>query len=295
MQSLAQGDETVDVPFRERSDEFGEMALTIDIFRQNLIEKNTMDRHLVSMAQRLEEEINRSIGGIKQEIKQLVQTVNVMEKDAKETSDNIKDMTYATSQMTEAANEINVQISHSYGITSNAAERTKSSSAEIAHLNETAHSIEKVVALIRAIMERTNLLALNATIEAANAGEAGKSFTVVATQVKELAKQTAQATDEIVKQVQSVQDEANQGQTSITAVSGMLEDVFMASGSIAASVEEQTATLKDISQNMNSIHKNTDQFMTQVRNVHSTVGTVEKQVDVVETGLRNFLREMAKK
>jgi methyl-accepting chemotaxis protein len=295
MKELAEGNEQVAVPFKERLDELGEMAETVEVFKNNLVVKNKLDKHLVEMAQRLEEEINKRMGGIKEEIGHLTQTMLVMEKEAKETSENIKDMTYATSQMTEAANEINVQISHSYGITSTAAERTKSSSAEIAHLNETTHTIEKVVSLIRAIMERTNLLALNATIEAANAGEAGKSFTVVATQVKELANQTAQATDEIVKQIRSVQDEASQGKSSIEAVSVMLEDVFMASGSIAASVEEQTVTLKDISQNMNSIHKNTDHFMGQVRNVHSTVESVEKQVVVVEDGLRKFLREMAKK
>jgi methyl-accepting chemotaxis protein len=295
MKELAEGNEQVQVPFKERLDELGEMAETVEIFKNNLVEKNKLDKHLVEMARRLEEEINKRMGGIKGEISHLTQTMLVMEKEAKETSENIKDMTYATSQMTEAANEINVQISHSYGITSTAAERTKNSSAEIAHLNETTHTIEKVVSLIRAIMERTNLLALNATIEAANAGEAGKSFTVVATQVKELANQTAQATDEIVKQIRSVQDEASQGKSSIEAVSVMLEDVFMASGSIAASVEEQTVTLKDISQNMNSIHKNTDHFMGQVRNVHSTVESVEKQVLVVEDGLRKFLREMAKK
>ena len=295
MKALAEGNEKTKVPFKERLDELGEMAETVETFKHNLIEKNKLDRHLVEMAKRLEEEINLHIGGIKEEIKHLTQTMSVMENEAKETSKNIKDMSYATSQMTEAANEINVQISHSYGITSTAAERTKSSSAEISHLNETTHTIEKVVSLIRAIMERTNLLALNATIEAANAGEAGKSFTVVATQVKELAKQTAQATDEIVRQIRSVQDEASQGKTSIEAVSDMLEDVFMASGSIAASVEEQTATLKDISQNMGSIHRNTDHFMGQVRNVHTTVESVEKQVAVVEEGLRRFLREMAKK
>ncbi len=295
MKALAKGDEKVDVPSKERADELGEMAETVETFKQNLVEKNKLDKHLVEMGRRLEEEINHRMGGIKEEIKHLTETMFVMEKEAKETSDNIKDMSYATSQMTEAANEINVQISHSYGITSTAADRTKASSAEIAHLNETTHTIEKVVSLIQAIMERTNLLALNATIEAANAGEAGKSFTVVATQVKELAKQTAQATDEIVKQIRSVQDEASQGKTSIEAVSEMLGDVFMASGSIAASVEEQTATLKDISQNMSSIHKNTDHFMGQVRNVHSTVESVEKQVVVVEEGLRKFLREMAKK
>jgi methyl-accepting chemotaxis protein len=85
MKALAEGNETVEVPSKERLDELGEMAETVETFKQNLVEKNKLDRHLVEMGRRLEEEINHRIGGIKEEINHLTQTMSVMEKEAKET------------------------------------------------------------------------------------------------------------------------------------------------------------------------------------------------------------------
>lgn len=295
MQALAQGNEKVVVPFKERQDELGEMAHTVEVFKENLVQKNQMDNRLKEMAGNLEAEINGSLGGIKKQIDVLVKTMKSMEEEARQTSDNLKQVTYSASQMSEAANEINARVSQTNSITADASERSKLSSSEISQLNEATHKIEAVIELIRAIMEQTNLLALNATIEAASAGEAGRGFSVVATQVKELAKQTAQATIEISDQIKSVQSEASSGKESIEHITEMLSDLFMASTSIAASVEEQTVTLHDISHNMQNINDNTERFMNQVQSVHHAVETVEKQVDTVESGLRGFLSTMRSK
>jgi methyl-accepting chemotaxis protein len=119
-------------------------------------------------------------------------------------------------------------------------------------LDESARQIGKVVELINRIAEQTNLLALNATIEAASAGEAGRGFAVVANEVKELARQSAAATEDIRKQVSLIQDNAGASMRSLDEVAKVIEQVSHISSSIAASVEEQSATTSEI---VGTVHK----------------------------------------
>ncbi len=117
-------------------------------------------------------------------------------------------------------------------------------------LGAAAKSIGKVVEVINDIADQTNLLALNATIEVASAGEAGKRFAVVANEVKELAKQTAQATQEIQKQVEDMQTNTESAIKAIDSVSKVIEEVNEISQTIVSAVEEQSATVNEISRNV---------------------------------------------
>jgi methyl-accepting chemotaxis protein len=122
-------------------------------------------------------------------------------------------------------------------------------------LGESSIDIGKVIKVIRSIAEQTNLLALNATIEAARAGEAGKGFAVVANEVKELAKATAEATEDIGRKIEAIQSETKGAVAAISRITGVIGQINDVSNTIAASVEEQTATTNEIGRNIGEAAK----------------------------------------
>ena len=120
---------------------------------------------------------------------------------------------------------------------------------------DAANEIGEVVELIKAIADQTNLLALNATIEAARAGEAGKGFAVVANEVKSLANQTAQATQEISNQINSIQEETRTAVDNIQSISKIIEEINTNSGEIRQAVDEQSRATSEIASNASQVAK----------------------------------------
>ena len=170
----------------------------------------------------------------------------------------------ATEQMTASVGEIAQNSEKARIITSEAVTKTQGTSQKVTALGSAAQSISKVTEVITEISEQTNLLALNATIEAARAGEAGKGFAVVANEIKELAKQTAEATMEIKNQIEGVQGSTRETVTDIGEISEVIQKVDEIVGNIAASVEEQSAATQDIAGNI-------AQASSGVQEVNSTV------------------------
>ena len=121
--------------------------------------------------------------------------------------------------------------------------------ATINKLGDSSAEIGKVIKVITSIAQQTNLLALNATIEAARAGEAGKGFAVVANEVKELAKETARATEEIGRKIEAIQSDTKGAVAAIGEISGVINQINDISTTIASAVEEQTATTNEIARN----------------------------------------------
>lgn len=137
-------------------------------------------------------------------------------------------------------------------ITSSANNQAQKTHSEVSHLQAVSIEISKVIELIKGIADQTNLLALNATIEAARAGETGKGFAVVAKEVKELAHQTALATEQIRTQIEKMQESTNNAVKSINTITTVIEEVHTISQTIASSVEEQSATIGEIARNVSS-------------------------------------------
>jgi methyl-accepting chemotaxis protein len=135
-----------------------------------------------------------------------------------------------------------------------------------------AQKIGEVVSLINDIAEQTNLLALNATIEAARAGEAGKGFAVVASEVKSLATQTAKATEEIGQQIAAIQSETNEAVTAIQAITTTIERMNEISTTIAAAIEEQGAATREISNNVQQVASGAAQVSSNIAGVTKTAG-----------------------
>src|SRR3954462_4962773 len=139
--------------------------------------------------------------------------------------------------------------------------------ATVSKLGDSSTEIGAVLKVITSIAEQTNLLALNATIEAARAGEAGKSFAVVANEVKELAKETAKATEDITRKIQAIQNDTKGAVTAIGEVTSVIRQINDISGTIASAVEEQAATTSEIGRNVEQAAKGAGEIANNITGV----------------------------
>jgi methyl-accepting chemotaxis protein len=169
---------------------------------------------------------------------------------SEEVSSNINTVSYGAQEMNSSIHHIAKTTGEAAQLTSQAVEMARRTNDAVEELGRSSHEIGKVIRDITDIAEQTNLLALNATIEAARAGEAGKGFAVVANEVKELAKQTAEATDDISRRIEAIQRDTQTAIGVITKISEVIGQVNDYSRTIAAAVEEQSATTTEIVRNV---------------------------------------------
>ena len=186
---------------------------------------------------------------------------------AEQVSQNVQTVSTATEEMSASIKEISKNASEAAEVASSAARLAGATTTTMTKLSESSAEIGNVIKVITSIAEQTNLLALNATIEAARAGEAGKGFAVVANEVKELAKETAKATEDIGAKVQAIQHDAKgavQAIDEITAVIGRINDI---QNTIASAVEEQTGTTNEISRNISETAKGSSDIASNITGV----------------------------
>jgi methyl-accepting chemotaxis protein len=212
---------------------------------------------------------------------QLAATSQQMSSNAEETSAQASTVATATQQVTTNLNSVATgaeeMTSTVQSISSNAAEAAKvageavktanGANVTVAKLGESSAEIGQVIKVITSIAQQTNLLALNATIEAARAGEAGKGFAVVANEVKELAKQTAKATEDISQKITAIQDDTKLAVESIGSITGVINQINDISGTIATAVEEQSATTNEMSRNVQEAAKGSGEISQNIQGV----------------------------
>ncbi len=176
---------------------------------------------------------------------------------SEQVSRNVSVVATGSSEMQASIREISKSANEAARVANNAVTVADNTNQTITKLGDSSTEIGKVIKLITTIAQQTNLLALNATIEAARAGEAGKGFAVVANEVKELAKQTAKATEEIGRQIEDIQANAKGAVLAIREVSSVINKINDISYNIASAVEEQTATTSEIGRNVGEAAKGT--------------------------------------
>src|SRR3954471_2948096 len=278
MRRLSSGETDLSVPAAADRDEIGDMARSLEVFRGGEIERRQMAerREAEERAQRerattIEQMIGDFRATVTAVIAAVTDNVSRMETTARtlssiaaeadnqaraasmsseQTSSNVRGVAGATEELGASIREISDQASQANTVVQRASEIARNADGLVGQLSSGASRIGDVVKLIRAIAEQTNLLALNATIEAARAGEAGRGFAVVASEVKTLASQTAKATEEIATQIGAIQGSTEQAVEAIRQISGVMADISGFTSTIAASVEEQSASTQEIGRNV---------------------------------------------
>ena len=275
---IAEGELDTEVGGVQRADEIGEMARSVDIFRNNSLERERLSRE--SAAGEIErkkraEAIDALISGFRAEVTGVLSNMGEVldgvgrtatdlaqsssnvaaqgaeaEQEAERASGNVEAVAAATEELNASIAEIERQVATTADVVLKTTRTTASSNEKVAGLARSVDRIGEVVGLIQAIAEQTNLLALNATIEAARAGEAGRGFAIVASEVKDLAGQTAKATEEISGQIAEIQASTTDAVTEIGAVTESIEEVNGYTEAIAAAVREQGSATSEISHNV---------------------------------------------
>ncbi|GJL77731.1 MAG: chemotaxis protein [Nitrospinaceae bacterium] len=186
---------------------------------------------------------------------------------SEQVSKNVQTVATGAEEMSASIKEIAQNASEASRVASEAVKVAETTNATISKLGESSAEIGQVVKVITSIAEQTNLLALNATIEAARAGEAGKGFAVVANEVKDLANQTAKATEEISGKISAIQSDTQNSVTAIAEISEVINKINDISNTIASAVEEQTATTAEIGRNVSEAARGTSEIAQNITGV----------------------------
>lgn len=317
MRSMQDGDYGIAIENRDRKEEIGRIANSLEEFRSSL--KLAEDaRHTAEVAKAAEaaelkrradltdhfanrmEQLSAAFTSSSAEVADAAKNLSATAEEtarqaqsvagaAEEATTNVQTVAAGTEELTASVGEISQQVTNSSKIAKEAAAEAAASSKNVQSLSVSAQQIGTVVELISNIAAQTNLLALNATIEAARAGEAGKGFAVVAAEVKQLADQTAKATSEIGNKIGEIQSATDVAVESISRIVKTIDTIQHASEAIAGAVEEQGAATGEIAQNTQRAAQGTAAVSHNI----SGVGTAAEMTGAAATQLMGLSEGMS--
>jgi len=322
MGTLAEGDTSVEVTGTERGDEIGSMSQAVEVFKENMIhnqemaaqqekENETKEAKRIAL-EKTAHDFETSVTGVLSEVNQASNSMQstaesmaataeqtskqstVVAAAAEEASTNVETVASAAEELSSSISEISRQVSQSTRIANTAVNEVESANDKVQGLADAAHKIGEVVALITDIADQTNLLALNATIEAARAGEAGKGFAVVASEVKNLANQTAKATEEISAQIGGIQGATKDAVHAIESIGGTIGQMSEISSAIAAAVEEQGAATSEIARNVEQAAVGTSEVTSNITGVNQAANDTGQAAEMVLAAVNTLTAESDK-
>jgi methyl-accepting chemotaxis protein len=293
LRDIAQGDGDLTQRVDEiRKDELGELGSCFNTFigkLESLVAQIAESTHGVASASEQLFAVSRQMGSNAEETST---QASIVAATAEQMTRNLNAIATATDEMTSSIREIAKNASEAAQVATQAVRKTDAANAALARLSQSTAEIGSVVKLITSIAQQTKLLALNATIEAARAGTAGKGFAVVANEVKDLANETAHATEQITQKIRVIQQDMGESIEALTGISGVIARMNDISGTIASAVEEQTVTTNEIARNVSEAAKGGSQVTGNIESVaQAAKSTAEGAQDTL--GAAGELSKMA--
>ncbi|WP_029434228.1 methyl-accepting chemotaxis protein [Blastococcus sp. URHD0036] len=290
--ALSRGDLTIRSGL-DTSDELGRMGQALDAA---VVELRTVMATVVGAADAVaasSEELSASSAQISASAEETSAQSGVVSSAAEEVSRSVQTVAAGAEQMGASIREIASNAAEASEVASRAVTAAETTTATVAKLGESSAEIGNVVKVITSIAEQTNLLALNATIEAARAGEAGKGFAVVANEVKELAQETAKATEDIARRVHAIQGDTDAAVAAIGEISSIVAQISDRQTTIASAVEEQTATTSEMARSVQEAAGGTGEIAQNITGVSSAADSTTQALTQTRTAVDELSRMAA--